>query len=116
MTGSINAIDVDNDAITWAVQGAGQGVYGSIIIDENTGEWVYNIDANDVQRLSEKQLFIERFTIEASDSFGGIDAATITVEITGSTDAPEIVRGIENFEFTENSGEDENKNQQLTKT
>ena len=98
------------------MQGAGQGVYGSIIIDENTGEWVYNLDANDVQRLSENQLFIERFTIEASDSFGGVDAATITVEITGANDTPEIIRGIENFEFTENSGEDENKSQQLTKT
>ena len=98
------------------MQGAGQGVYGSIIIDENTGEWVYNLDANDVQRLSENQLFIERFTIAASDSFGGVDAATITVEITGANDTPEIIRGIENFEFTENSGEDENQSQQLTKT
>ena len=58
------------------------GVYGSIIIDENTGEWVYNLDANDVQRLSENQLFIEHFKIEASDSFGGVDATTITIQIT----------------------------------
>ena len=47
------------------MQGAGQGVYGSIIIDENTGEWVYNLDA--MRHRLQKQLFIERFTIEASD-------------------------------------------------
>ena len=73
------------------------------------------LDANDVQR-QRKQLFIERFTIAASDSSGGLDAATITVEITGANDTPEIIRGIENFEFTENGGEDENKSQGLIKT
>ena len=104
--GGINAEDKDNDSITWSVQGSKDGAYGSIEIDELTGDWTYNLENESVQQLSENQLLLERFTLSVNDSAGGVATQAISIQIRGKNDDPEIITGIDSFESIENNGED----------
>ncbi len=92
VTGQMVVTDIDvNDLHLWSVQGTGQGTYGSISIDANSGLWTYTIGngLDDTQKLAEGISKDEVFTI---DVFDGTDTVSqqVTVTVTGSNDIPKI--------------------------
>ncbi|WP_063659707.1 retention module-containing protein [Aliivibrio fischeri] len=90
-SGQLEATDADvNDAATWSVTD-GAGVYGSLTVDA-TGKWTYVLDntLTDTQAISNGEVKTETFEIVADDGNGGTVTHTVTVEITGTNDLPDI--------------------------
>ncbi|MUK50118.1 retention module-containing protein [Aliivibrio fischeri] len=90
-SGQLEATDADvNDTATWSVTD-GAGVYGSLTVDA-TGKWIYVLDntLTDTQAISNGEVKTETFEIVADDGNGGTVTHTVTVEVTGTNDLPEI--------------------------
>ncbi|MCE7553588.1 retention module-containing protein [Aliivibrio fischeri] len=90
-SGQLEATDADvNDAATWSVTD-GAGVYGSLTVDA-TGKWTYVLDntLTDTQAISNGEVKTETFEIVVDDGNGGTVTHTVTVEVTGTNDLPEI--------------------------
>ncbi len=90
--GQLTAIDVDaGDSVSWSVTAPNLGVYGSLVID-STGKWTYSIDNNlsATQALSQGETQTETFEVIADDGNGGQVTHTITIDVTGTNDNPEI--------------------------
>ncbi|MGR6861310.1 retention module-containing protein [Aliivibrio salmonicida] len=89
--GQLDAVDPDaGDVITWAVSD-GAGVFGSLTID-GSGKWTYSLDNGLVstQALSSGETQTETFEIVVDDGKGGTVTHTISVDVTGTNDTPEI--------------------------
>ncbi|RYU67051.1 retention module-containing protein, partial [Aliivibrio finisterrensis] len=89
--GQLTAIDADaGDSVSWSVAD-GAGLYGSLSVDA-TGKWTYTLDNSlDVtQAISNGEVKTETFEIVADDGNGGTVTHTVTVEVTGTNDIPEI--------------------------
>ncbi|MGN2617005.1 retention module-containing protein [Aliivibrio fischeri] len=90
--GQLIAVDADaGDSVTWSVTDPSLGMFGSLTIDAS-GKWVYSIDNNlsATQALSNGETQTETFEIVADDGNGGTVTHTVTVEVTGTNDLPEI--------------------------
>ncbi|ACH66589.1 iron-regulated protein FrpC [Aliivibrio fischeri MJ11] len=90
-SGQLEATDADvNDTATWSVTD-GAGVYGSLTVD-STGKWTYVLDntLTDTQAISNGEVKTETFEIVVDDGNGGTVTHTVTVEVTGTNDLPEI--------------------------
>ncbi|MUL10571.1 retention module-containing protein [Aliivibrio fischeri] len=90
--GQLIAVDADaGDSITWSVTDPSLGMFGSLTIDAS-GKWVYSVDNNlsATQALSNGETQTETFEIVADDGNGGTVTHTVTVEVTGTNDLPEI--------------------------
>ena len=90
VSGQLTKSDVDtNDTHTWSLGNSGKGQYGSFTVDA-TGKWTYVLDnANtNVQSLTEGQKVTDTITVTVSDNKGGSASKTISVEITGTNEAP----------------------------
>ncbi|MGN2672903.1 retention module-containing protein [Aliivibrio fischeri] len=90
--GQLIAVDADaGDSVTWSVTDPSLGMFGSLTIDAS-GKWVYSIDNNlsATQALSNGETQTETFEIVADDGHGGTVTHTVTVEVTGTNDLPEI--------------------------
>ncbi|OCH21539.1 retention module-containing protein [Aliivibrio logei] len=90
-TGQLDATDADvTDTHTWSVTD-GTGVFGSLAVDA-TGKWTYTLDNTLVgtQAISNGEVKTETFEIVADDGNGGTVTHTVTVEVTGTNDLPEI--------------------------
>ncbi|WP_269085267.1 VCBS domain-containing protein [Aliivibrio fischeri] len=90
-SGQLEATDADvNDTATWSVTD-GAGVYGSLTVDA-TGKWTYVLDntLTDTQAISNGEVKMETFEIVVDDGNGGTVTHTVTVEVTGTNDLPEI--------------------------
>ncbi|TGA72489.1 retention module-containing protein [Aliivibrio fischeri] len=90
-SGQLEATDADvSDTATWSVTD-GAGVYGSLTVD-TTGKWTYVLDntLTDTQAISNGEVKTENFEIVADDGNGGTVTHTVTVEVTGTNDLPEI--------------------------
>src|SRR5262249_43906623 len=69
-----------------------QGTYGQLDITQ-AGAWTYQVangQAN-VQALYAGQIVTDTFTAQVADGHGGFDTKTITVNVTGTNDAPVAV-------------------------
>ena len=92
-SGQVTASDVDHlDTLSYALQGNGQGDYGSLSLDGVTGQWTYSLDNNaaNVQELSAGESHVEVFTVEVSDGQGGTSTQQVSVTVTGTNDAPTV--------------------------
>ncbi|WP_242503881.1 VCBS domain-containing protein [Aliivibrio salmonicida] len=90
-TGQLDATDVDvTDTHTWSVTD-GTGVFGSLAVDA-MGKWTYTLDNTlaGTQAISNGEVKTETFEIVADDGNGGTVTHTVTVEVTGTNDLPEI--------------------------
>ena len=113
--GVLNANDVDNNTLIWSVEGSSQGQYGSITIDELTGEWTYVLDEQEIENQSNLEVLLESFAINSEDGFGGSDTQTITIEIVQKNRTPEIIGELANVKLEENKGKDIDGDKQLIK-
>jgi VCBS repeat-containing protein len=90
-TGTLTPVDVDNGAThTWTLVGDTDSTYGSISIDDETGEWTYTLDNNAAQPLAEGQEVQETFVVEVDDGLGGTSQQNIVITIEGTNDDPVI--------------------------
>ncbi|MGR6834315.1 retention module-containing protein [Aliivibrio wodanis] len=90
--GQLTAIDADEgDSVSWSVTAPNLGAYGTLTID-STGKWTYSIDNNlsATQSLSLGETQTETFEVVADDGNGGQVTHTITIDVTGTNDNPEI--------------------------
>jgi len=94
-TGTLIANDVDNDSVTWSIQGSSTKTYGSLSIDAD-GHWTYTINdttGSAADKLAEGQIRYETFTIIASDNNPinpKTDMQEVTITIKGTNDSPVI--------------------------
>ncbi|CUR80229.1 retention module-containing protein [Achromobacter xylosoxidans] len=91
-SGQLTKTDVDvNDKHTWSVNNEGKGQYGTFTVDQN-GKWTYVLDNNSakVQALAEGQKATDSITVTVDDGNGGKATQVITIDITGTNDAPTI--------------------------
>lgn len=98
VTGQLVASDADDNAVlTWSLKDADdndaltlQGVYGSITLNAQTGEWTYtlNNDADVTEKLNVGDTETEVFKAYVSDGQGGVVEQNITVTVEGTNDAP----------------------------
>ncbi len=96
VTGTLTDGDVDaGDDHTWSLN-TPKGQYGTISIDPDTGEWTYVLNNNNpsVQALRPGDAVLtETFTVTVKDDSGQSDSTatqTITINISGTNDAPEL--------------------------
>ena len=66
-----------------------EGEYGTLSLDQ-TGRWEYNLRNGlpAVQALAEGEEVFDDFTVQVSDGNGGSDEQSITIQVTGTNDAP----------------------------
>lgn len=98
VAGQLVASDADDNAVlTWSLKDADnndaltlQGVYGSITLNAQTGEWTYtlNNDADVTEKLNVGDTETEVFKAYVSDGQGGVVEQNITVTVEGTNDAP----------------------------
>ena len=95
-TGSLadKVSDVDNDVTTtddldFTV--AGDGTYGSLWLDTETGDWVYTLNNQDTDTdsLNAGESAVETYTYTAIDEAGATASATLSITIYGANDAPQ---------------------------
>ncbi|WPQ35160.1 retention module-containing protein [Achromobacter xylosoxidans] len=91
-SGQLTKTDVDvNDKHTWSLNNDGKGQYGTFTLDQS-GKWTYVLDNNSakVQALAEGQKATDSITVTVDDGNGGKATQVITIDITGTNDAPTI--------------------------
>lgn len=99
-SGAVTAVDADlNDQLVYTVKPGGaegdgaasaEGRYGVLSIDAD-GNYAYTLTSNE---LGAGQQATETFTVTVDDQHGGTASQTITVNITGSNDAPVITSAV----------------------
>ena len=67
------------------------GTYGSVTINAD-GTWIYTLNNNSAatQGLTQGQHVSDVFTYTMHDSFGATASATLTIDVTGTNDAPTL--------------------------
>ncbi|MFS8051189.1 VCBS domain-containing protein, partial [Rhizobium sp. BR 314] len=98
-TGHLTGADVDSPTLTWSlIAGNGQtsnvggsvtGAYGTLSVDQS-GNWTYHLDQSKANPLNVSDHPQESFTVQLSDSQGGITTQTVVVTVNGTNDAPTI--------------------------
>ncbi|QDY69418.1 VCBS domain-containing protein [Qingshengfaniella alkalisoli] len=94
-TGTLAQTDIDtSDSHVWTVEGS-SGTYGELTVDEETGEWRYELDNSspEVQALAEDESVLDEITVRVTDSAGGYDEQVVTITITGENDGLTISPG-----------------------
>ncbi|HYE85177.1 MAG TPA: VCBS domain-containing protein, partial [Vicinamibacterales bacterium] len=83
----------DPDQISGHVwSGNANGTYGTFAIDASTGVWTYVLDnaRAATQGLAAGAPATDSFTVTVTDAFGATDTQLVTVNITGTNDAPVV--------------------------
>jgi VCBS repeat-containing protein len=94
-TGQVTASDVDHNAVLTYVVENRAGAFGGLQVNAQTGEWTYTL-ANDsaaVQALAGGEVRTDTFTVHVTDEHGATAAQTVTINVTGTADAPVITSG-----------------------
>ncbi len=97
--GQVTASDVDNGAAT-AFSGSATGLYGDFVVNANTGEWTYVLISS-ADQLNAGQLVTENFTVSVSDGLGGQATQMVSINITGTNDAPQITSQVHSGEVAD---------------
>ena len=86
LTGTLTATDRDTaDTLTWS--GSASGTYGVLTVNSN-GSYRYVVNADAVNALPSGSNPTESFTATVTDSKGVSDTRTISINLTGASDAP----------------------------
>ena len=102
MTGKITAVDAEGDTISYSISGetasGGEtvkvGSYGSLTINETTGNYSYVLDATKVDSLNTSDTVADTFTVTASDGKTSGNQS-LTFNVTGVNDAVKDIKIID---------------------
>jgi len=92
VSGQLTVNDPDQPSgHVWSPVGSTTGTYGSFSLDAN-GKWTYVLDNKDAdtQALKGGQVATETFAVRVTDAQGDFAIQAITINVTGSNDAPVI--------------------------
>jgi VCBS repeat-containing protein len=86
-----NDSDPDGNSLTVTTTGTIQGVYGSLSLAAN-GSWTYTLNNadGDTNALAQGEAASDVFNYTISDGHGGTASSTLTINITGTNDQPNI--------------------------
>ncbi|WP_222593961.1 VCBS domain-containing protein [Vibrio superstes] len=106
VSGTLTATETDKgDPAHWAVTN-GQGTYGSLAIDPQTGRWTYRLDntrGHAADRLQQGEVVKEVFEVTDTDSSGTPVKHSVEITVTGSNDVP-VIKGTHTGAVTEAGG------------
>ncbi len=109
-TGTLVATGIDPQAaLTWSIESASVGTFGSLSLVGNSGTWVYTLangvdgSSSPVQNLAAGQIATDSFVIRVADDKGGFDDKTLTLTIEGKNDGPAVRERLE-FETLPETG------------
>jgi VCBS repeat-containing protein len=92
-SGTLSSTDVDTGATAaWSLVGTPSTTYGTMVIDSETGVWIYILD-NDLaatQALSQDQSVTQTYVARVTDDQGAVADQSITITITGTDDVAVI--------------------------
>ncbi|WP_188863612.1 VCBS domain-containing protein, partial [Aliivibrio fischeri] len=92
-TGELTAVDIDTlDTHTWSVV-TPDGVYGSLVVDPNTGMWTYQLDNSRPATIgiSSGQIVQDKFVVQVDDGQGGTNQIEVVIDIAGTNSSPGII-------------------------
>ncbi len=92
-TGELAAVDIDTlDTHTWSVV-TPNGVYGSLVVDPNTGMWTYQLDNSRPATIgiSSGQIVQDKFVVQVDDGQGGTSQIEVVIDIAGTNSSPGII-------------------------
>ena len=96
-SGTLTSSDIDHGATAaWSIAGPAAGDHGTLSLDGNTGKWTYTLangtagTAGAVQSLAAGETVTDTFTVRVTDDKGGYAEQLVTIQITGTNDAPVI--------------------------
>ncbi|MFD2273824.1 VCBS domain-containing protein [Undibacterium arcticum] len=89
--GQVTVSDVDtSDSHSFSLVGT-PAAHGTAGVDAATGNWTYTVtDAGAVDALAVGEHLADSFTVQVSDGHGGLVTQSVTIDITGTNDAPVI--------------------------
>ncbi|MEZ9236920.1 VCBS domain-containing protein, partial [Shewanella sp. 10N.286.52.A9] len=107
VVGQLVATDVDhNDNASWSILN-GQGQFGQLTINPNTGQWLYRLDnqSASTQALNQGDKATEQFIVNVTDSSGQTVSQQLTIDIHGSNQIAQI-QGVDSASLTEDRHQD----------
>ncbi|CAK3082942.1 VCBS repeat-containing protein [Vibrio crassostreae] len=105
ISGQLMAHDADNhDSVSWGhtPQTGIAGQYGTFHVDSD-GAWHFDIDSAKAAELGQGRVYYEHFTIEAISSDGSHASKSISIEIEGHNDNPQVTGSLTLAQGTEDS-------------
>lgn len=92
LTDTHSVIGVASGALTGTVGTAIKGIYGSLTLDAD-GSWTYTLDNTNplTNALAQGVHVNDVFSYTETDHNGGTSTATLTIDVTGTDDAPHAV-------------------------
>src|SRR5215831_15372107 len=103
-SGQVTFNDADtSDTHSLTVSAA--AAYGSASVDPN-GTWHYTVsDSGAVDALAAGEHLADSFTVQVDDHHGGLASQVVTLDITGTNDAPVITSGPQSGAVSEGDGQ-----------
>ncbi|WP_394130624.1 VCBS domain-containing protein, partial [Shewanella maritima] len=92
VVGQLVATDVDhNDNANWSILN-GQGNFGQLTINPNTGQWQYHLDnqSANTRALNQGDKATEQFIVNVTDSSGQSVSQQVTIDIQGKNNLARI--------------------------
>ncbi|WP_210448863.1 VCBS domain-containing protein [Vibrio crassostreae] len=105
ISGQLMAHDADtHDSVSWGhtPQTGIAGQYGTFHVDSD-GAWHFDIDSAKAAELGQGRVYYEHFTIEAISSDGSHASKSISIEIEGHNDNPQVTGSLTLAQGTEDS-------------
>ena len=92
VSASLTVSDVDSrSTASYSITSEKNGDFGSISLNQLTGDWVYTLTDNLVTLLNQDAITQDVFVVQVIDDQAAIDIATISITITGLNDNPELI-------------------------
>lgn len=110
-TGTIVATDIDHGAVLRYSADNSRGKYGSLVIDQDSGEWTYNLDER-ANTLGSGKTGTDTIAVIVRDEKGASVSTNVVINISGTNHAPVITSGPQSV----NLNEDGENNGVLTAT
>ena len=108
LSGSVAATDVENDALTFAIQCGSvvgglsvlQGTYGKLSLNPLTGAWTYLPNKTvAINALDVGETGVDSFTLRVADPSGASATKVLAVSITGANDTPVLKAAVSDQAF-----------------
>ncbi|WP_221076595.1 VCBS domain-containing protein [Agarivorans aestuarii] len=101
VSGQLHVAGVDANQVSWSVE-SGSGVYGQLVVDSHTGQWLYQLDnvLATTNALAEGEHHSEQFVVLVKDNLQHQIKMVVSIEVEGSNDKPQI-SGLHHANVTE---------------
>lgn len=103
-SGIILATDIDHGAVLKYSSDNPRGKYGSLVIDQNSGEWTYTLDER-ANSLGETKNVSDTIAVIVRDEKGASVSTNVVINISGQNHAPVITSGSQTITLNEDASQ-----------